>query len=297
MAFKSLTNFDSERYKGFFRLQNDNDYADVVFLYRGIQDVMVAECHYIKSVDYSGYVQCIGNGTNCPACQKGIRKNTEIFIPLYVINSTDPSFNGPEIVFWDRTLTIQPQLQSDVFKNYPDPSKYVFRIIRHGVPRDRNTRYEIRAIQNSPYTYDQICARANIAFPAHYNTICRDVTPEEMTKMLADGGGTGEDSMGFQPIPRGGFNIPEGSEPIINNAAPGYGSAPIPDFSAAPVITPPVNNPAPQTPPQMAPAPAPAPADDTPPFDEAPAAPAPAPAAPATNGAPIPELPEGEVSF
>lgn len=269
MALKSLTNFDSERYKGFFRLQNDNDYADVVFLYRNIQDVMVAECHYIKSVDYSGYVQCMGNGTNCPACQKGIRKNTEIFIPLYVINSTDPSFNGPEIVFWDRTLTIQPQLQNDVFKNYPDPSNYVFRIIRHGVPRDRNTRYEIRAMQNSPYTYDQICAKANIAFPAHYNTICREVTADQMSAMLADGGGTGPDSSGYQQfgaVPRGGYSIPEGSEPIINNSAPSFNSDPAP-FPEAPIINPQMND-------QVA-----------------------AQTAPPQGSSPIPELPEGEVSF
>jgi len=280
MALKSLTSFDSERYKGFFRLQNDNDYADVVFLYRGIQEVMVAECHYIKSVDYSGYVQCLGNGTNCPACQRGIRKNTELFVPLYVINSTDPSFNGPEIVFWDRTLTFQPQLQQDVFKNYPDPSKYVFRIIRHGIPRDRNTRYEIRAMQASPYTLDQILTKANISFPAHYNSICREVTVDELNAMLADGGGSGVDSAGgfqqFGAMPRGTYNIPEGSEPIINNPAPTYGSdlpfgsapASEPVFAAPPIIAPPGNN------------------DQAGPVE-----------APPQNGAAIPELPEGEVAF
>lgn len=278
MAFTSLTSYDAQRYEGFFRLANDNDYADVVFLYRSIQEVLVAECHYIKSVDWSGYVQCIGNGNNCPACQKGIRKNVEMFVPLYVLNSTDSLFSGPEIVFWDRTMTFQQQLQQDVFKNYPDPSKYIFRIIRHGVPRDRNTRYEIKAIQNSPYTYDQILTKANIKLPDHYNSICKEVTSDQLAAMLSDGGGVGPESSGYSQYgasPRGAYNIPEGSEPIINNAEPSFST---PNYSAGPIV-------APQAPAQAPIAPPPASQVDN------------ANPLPPQGDSAVPELPEGEVSF
>lgn len=176
MAFKTVNNYNESRYGNTFLLRNDGDYADVIFLYRNIDDVLVADTHYIKSNDYTGYVHCCGKG--CPACHKGIRVQTKLFIPMY--NITDH-----EIQFWDRTMRFEPQLQNDVFRNFSNPSEYVFRITRHGVPHDVNTSYEILAIgTNTVKTYDQILSENDVKNPDYYNMICKEFSTLELQNMI-----------------------------------------------------------------------------------------------------------------
>lgn len=177
MAFKKMTDYNEERYGGMFILRNDGDYADVVFLYNDISDVLVADVHYIKSNDYNGYVHCCGAG--CPACAKDIRVQNKLFIPLYNINAK-------EIQFWDRTVRFEQQLISDVFEKYSNPSNFVFRITRHGVARDINTTYEIVAIgRNTFKSYDEILAENNAKLPDYYENVCRDINAYDLNKMLS----------------------------------------------------------------------------------------------------------------
>ena len=61
MAFQKVTDYNEARFGNFFLLRNDGDFADVIFLYRSRDDELVGPTHYIKSEDYSGYVQCLGN--------------------------------------------------------------------------------------------------------------------------------------------------------------------------------------------------------------------------------------------
>ena len=88
MAFKKMTEYNEEKFGNFFRLVNDGDFADVVFLYRSTHDVLVADVHYVKTPDYSGYVQCLERG--CPACSEGIRIQSKLFIPMLVVSHSDP---------------------------------------------------------------------------------------------------------------------------------------------------------------------------------------------------------------
>lgn len=176
MAFKTLTDYNQERYGGLFRLVNNNDFADVIFLYRKIEDVLVADTHYIKSADYSGYVHCCGRG--CPACGKGLKVQTKLFIPLYNIQAG-------EIQFFDRNTRFENQLVTDVFQKFPNPSDYVFRITRKGEANDINTTYTIQAVgNNTVMSYDSICQKFNASFPAYYSNICREVYPAELSSML-----------------------------------------------------------------------------------------------------------------
>jgi len=177
MAFKSVKQYNEERYGGLFRLVNDNDSADVIFLYRGVEDVLVGDTHYIKSAEYSGYVHCTGRG--CPACGKGIRVQTKLFVPVYNLTEN-------EIQFWDRSVKFENQLSSDVFSKFPNPSEYVFRITRHGVAGDINTTYEITVIgKNSQESYDQILSRFGIKMPDHYDTICKEFDAAKLSDLLA----------------------------------------------------------------------------------------------------------------
>lgn len=179
MAFKKVNDYNNEKFGGLFLLRNDGDYADVVFMYRSEDDALVADTHYVKSSDYSGYVHCCGRG--CPACEKGIRVQTKLFIPIFNISSN-------ELQFWDRTMRFENQLKHDVFANYPNPSEYVFRITRKGAPNDVNTTYSIMVIgRNTFKSYDDIISEYNVSYPDHYETICKEMSESELRAMLSNG--------------------------------------------------------------------------------------------------------------
>lgn len=176
MAFKSIKQYNEERFGELFVLRNDKEFADVIFMYRNIDDVLVADTHYIKSADYSGYVHCTGRG--CPACAKGIRVQTKLFIPLYNITEH-------ELQIWDRSTQFENQLNYDVFSKFPNPCEYVFRITRHGVARDVNTTYEIQAVgKNTFMHYDDILKKCNTSFPEFYSEKCREYSAGELNMLL-----------------------------------------------------------------------------------------------------------------
>ena len=190
MAFKKLKDYNEERFGGWFLLRDDGDYADVIFLYQSTDDVLVADTHYIKSSDYSGYVHCCGRG--CPACNKNIRVQSKLFIPMF--NITDK-----EVQFWDRSTRFEYQLMKDVFEKYPNPSEIVFRITRHGEAGSMDTRYEISArARNNIYSYEKLLSENSIAFPDSYNSICKEYTTDELYDVLNSGEST---SVSYNDMP------------------------------------------------------------------------------------------------
>lgn len=212
MGFKKITDYNEERYGNSFTLSNDGEFADVVFLYRSIDDVMIADTHYIKAADTSGYFHCCGAG--CPACSKGIRVQTKLFIPIYNITAG-------KIQFWERTTRFEHQLQEDVFSKYPNPADYVFRITRHGQYRDINTTYEIMGIGKNTMSYDQILATNGIKMPDAYEMICKEISSAEMSSILSSSGSPAPSAMSdynFTPVPRG--VVEEDLEPVASVAVP-----------------------------------------------------------------------------
>ncbi|MCM1226150.1 MAG: hypothetical protein NC320_01835 [Clostridium sp.] len=208
MAFKTVEQYHEEKYGGKFVLQNDGDFADVIFLYQSTKDVLIADVHYIKSDEYSGYVHC--NGGGCPACAKGIRVQSKLFIPVYNIQAG-------EIQFWDRTTRFEPKLHGDVFKNYPNPSDFVFRITRHGAANDRNTTYQIIAVgNNNVKSYADILTEFNAKFPDYYENVCRDVDASTLSVWVnnANSNSTGSSMPDYVATPR---------------ITPDYSSAELPD--------------------------------------------------------------------
>lgn len=214
MAFKKMTEYNEEKFGNFFRLVNDKDYADVIILYRSTHDVLIADAHYVKTPDYSGYVQCLERG--CPACTDGIRTQSKLFIPVLVLNhSSDPDFKGPKLQFWDRSTRFQPQLMNDVFRMYPNPSEMIFRITRHGAAGSMETYYTIQALQTVPATYgsyDQILADNRIVFPDSYDLVCKDYSAFELRAMLsAPKDGTSTTATTYGATPRNSYST--GSTP------------------------------------------------------------------------------------
>jgi hypothetical protein len=216
MAFKSVEEFNDNRYKNLFRLINDEEYADVIFLYRSMKEMLVANVHYIKSAEYNGYVHCCEQG--CPACNKGIRVQTKLFIPVYNVAKNS-------IEFFDRSMKFEPQLERDVFNRFPNPSEFVFRITRHGQPNDINTTYSIEALgHNKVGTYNEILAKFNATFPDYYSNIVKDISAFELANMLQSNGSASSGMPDYTPTPRAGYvsTIPDTyvSTANITNSAP-----------------------------------------------------------------------------
>lgn len=216
MAFKTVEEFNNDRHLNKFVIQNDKESADVVFLYQSYSDMLVADAHYLKSASYSGYVHCCGNG--CPICAikkadgtQAIRTQSKIFIPVYNINKKNPD-NPDEtgvIEFWDRTPKFEQQFKQDVFDLYPNPSEYVFKVIRHGVANDINTRYEIRAIGRNTVagmSYQEILDRFHAKMPDYYENIIKAFSIAELTDMLqATHSDASTVTQDYVPIPRAGY--------------------------------------------------------------------------------------------
>lgn len=243
MAFKKFANYLEQKQGKFFVLRNDGDFADVVFLYKSYDDMMVVDAHYITSSTFSGYAECcMEEYGQCPACSygnRGIQKQSKLFIPLF-------NLTKGTLEFWDRNTTFETHFNESVFKPYPNPSEYVFRITRHGQARDRGTTYEITAIGNNPsYPMDKILADCNISFPEGYAEVCKSMTPAEMASTLNNHGSQSDlTDYSYTPVPRGAStqaapedSIPE--PPDINVDVPEYSAPPtdLPDITVTPVIS------------------------------------------------------------
>lgn len=229
MAFKSLAQYQEDKNGEFFVLPNDGDYADVIFLYRSVDDVLVADVHYIMSSVYKGYAHCCGTG--CPACNyvspgskyRGIKLDHKIFIPLYNITKN-------KIEFWDRSTFFEQVLQKHVFGPYPNPSQIVFRITRRGEAGSRDTKYDIDPkMRNNSRSYEQILSDFGITLPEAYDHVVKEMSISEMSAALSSAGSPASDleDYNYVPVPRGAAsNMPEAVTPEVSIDLPAYSAPP-----------------------------------------------------------------------
>ena len=231
MGFRTAEEVKESKYEGKFILQNDGDYADVVILYRNSKDVLVADTHYIKSSIESSYVHCLGAG--CPACRKGLRVQTKLFVPLYVLNINGTPVN--KILFWDRNYSFEPHLHNGVFKNTANPSEYVFRITRNGAFRSKDVTYSFALIANNRTPYDDILADAKIKMPDGYEAIVKDIDANIMSTWLnqSEDNGASSDLPDYVPMPRTSVSTGEtnsAAEALIADASDEFELTETPDF-------------------------------------------------------------------
>jgi hypothetical protein len=230
MAFKTMDQYNDERYHDKFRLVEDKDSAEVIFLYRSKADELVADAHYIKSSKYSGYVHCCGAG--CPACAKGYKIQSKLFVPVYNIKQNDVVRGAIE--FWDRSDKFDKQLDRDVFRNYPNPSEFVFKITREGLANDINTHYDIRAtFKNTIGDYNTLLSKFNVKMPDHYSVVIREVSAEELSDMLQNPESEASDLPEYVPTPRSGYqsSIPDSYVDISGGVSDAV--ADVPNIDAA----------------------------------------------------------------
>lgn len=159
-----------------FKLLDDGDSANVIFLYRSIEDVLRGGVHYLKSNTYTGDVFCLGAG--CPACARGIRLKNKLFVPLFNLST-----NRFEI--WYLNESFMSVLRTAVFRICPNPSEIVFQITRHGEHGDPSTRYDITAVgKNGSHPYEKIIADYNINIEEAIDGICKEFDSAAMTTMI-----------------------------------------------------------------------------------------------------------------
>lgn len=221
MAFTSVEEYNEEKYRHKFKLDDDGDSADVIFLYRSKRDMLRADVHYLISDTYTGYVHCLGVG--CPVCARKkadgsmlIRKQNKFFIPVYNIYKEDPVTQQPGVIeFWERFYNKGFELQFDkeVFNISPNPSECVFKITRKGGFNDQNTRYSFVAVgRNTIATYDQILAKFNAKMPDYYENVVKAYSAAELTDMMQSSAPSSVSSMPeYIPMPRAGYqsSIPD----------------------------------------------------------------------------------------
>lgn len=237
MAFKSLSQYQEDKNGEFFVLPNDGDSADVVFLYKSVNDVLVADVHYIMSPGYKGYAHCCG-GPNCPGCNyigpnskyRGLRLDHKIFIPLYNIQKN-------KIEFWDRSTFFEQVLQKQVFGPFPNPSETVFKITRRGESGSRDTKYDIQPIaRNSSLPYEKILSQFGVTFPDYYSVVCKEMSAAEMSAALSSSNGPSDlEDYGYVPVPRGASTSSDLASPI--EVAPPVIDTPA--YSMPPEVVPP----------------------------------------------------------
>lgn len=213
MAFKSVEEYNQEFYQNVFKLNDDGEHADVIFMYQSKHDMLQADVHYIKSPSYTGYVHCLGKG--CPVCaarksdgSPKYRIQSKLFIPVYDI------YNDA-IKFWDRNYNkgFELQLDKEVFAVSPNPSELVFTIKRSGGYKDRDTKYSFTAAgRNTIATYEQILAKFNAKMPDYYENIVKSATASELQSLISSADGDNAAVVqDYVPIPRSGYqsSIPD----------------------------------------------------------------------------------------
>lgn len=226
MAFKKIKQIEEDRYGKFLRLNDDGESVRGVLLYKSYDDVLIADCHYINSSDYHGYVHCCESG--CPACAKGIRVQHKLFVPILVLKDLNPSYDRDTVVFWDRNQSFNHQLKTDVFDKYPNPTDVIFKITRHGAYRDINTKYSINVHMQFASDVDDVLASLGVKLPDYYENVVRTVDPAELQDMLSSSSSSAQGSSyvpqqtySYQAKPRKRMPDPEDLDEVESDDVPG----------------------------------------------------------------------------
>lgn len=131
-----------------FILSKNNETARVRFL--SATESEPVQVHLGKvptNTDETKYqvVKCCGEG--CPLCSAEFNAHERIYIPLY-------NYETKTIQFWDRSIRTASVVK-ELYKKYNDIPSFIFEIKRHGDLYDRNTSYEITAVNRTSYEYSE----------------------------------------------------------------------------------------------------------------------------------------------
>lgn len=129
-------------------LSSDGSVAVVRFPYHSMDDVVYTPTHNITDwpgARYGKRVACVEQG-GCPVCAEGIKVDIRVFVKFltYTVDNGAVVLNN---TIWDRPSAFADIDMKNLFDEYGDISKLLFKIKRSGT--GTSTRYNIQPIINA----------------------------------------------------------------------------------------------------------------------------------------------------
>lgn len=161
-----------------FSLKNDGDTARVQFLLNSIDDIPIFSVHKVQVGDKDRYVDCLRSVSDpidkCPFCASGMSAKPVKYIVMF-------DHNSQVVKIWERGKQFISKLQG-LINRYNPLSDHVFEIERHGKAGDRETKYEIYAMDGVE-AYDL----TDVEMPDFEGGLILQKTAEEMEIYLNSG--------------------------------------------------------------------------------------------------------------
>lgn len=178
ISFEESEKHFSQSSSEWFSLKNDGDTARVQFMLNSIEDIPIFSVHKVQVGDKERYVDCLRSVSDpidkCPLCASGIAAKPVKYIVMY-------DHADQVVKIWERGKQFISKLQG-LINRYNPLSNYVFEIERHGKAGDRETKYEIYAMDGVE-AYDL----TDVEMPDFEGGLILQKTAEEMDIYLTSG--------------------------------------------------------------------------------------------------------------
>ena len=214
---------------GFFSLKNDNDEAVVRIMHDSVNDFDIITTHEVKEDGkYRGRVSCIRSPreelSKCPICASGAPVAQRMYIHLIQYVTDENGNIVPQPVVWERSISYANQIKSYI-DNYGPLSDIICKIIRHGKPRDQNTRYEIIPNLNKQVYREDIYVKDTSLFDGFTSegTVVQKRTYEELDQFVKTGRMPQRTRTNNVPntIPTNSANVPNNTT-VYTSSMPAY---------------------------------------------------------------------------
>lgn len=144
---------------GYFGLKEDGETAVVRFNLANLDDIRIVSKHTVKSAQgATRVISCLRTDPTqpldvCPLCAAGEKVAYRAYIPLVYYEQDENNQTYAVPALWEQTPKIRETLKSFI-TDYPDLRDYLFKIVRHGKPRDTATTYTILPANPAIYKED-----------------------------------------------------------------------------------------------------------------------------------------------
>lgn len=207
VALSDIDKYQSNS-RGFFKLENDKDVAQVRFLYKTMEDVDqdVFCVHRIKVGDQDRYVNCLREGPNdpvddCPFCAAGWGRTVRLFLQLAEVTDFDKKTKDDiawEPKVFDRGPNFAKKIDGIFSRVKGDICGTMFEIERQGKKGDQGTDYGVFSVNTDGLKLEDLPARKDIL-----GTVVMDKSWEDMDAFVQTDQFPNEDDEDDAPKRRG----------------------------------------------------------------------------------------------
>lgn len=240
---KSNSNNSDKPRVGFFSLKNDKDFAIVRFMIDKPEDFDIVAGHRMNINGYSRMVNCLRDSNDpvdkCPLCAADKKLEYKFYIHLiqYIPDETGKLIPVPKV--WERSTTYVNTF-NNYLNDYGPLSDCLFKVIRNGEARSRDTSYTINFLPpNSPVYNPEVYEKDTTLFKG-YKAIGNAVWHYSREKMEELISADSKEGVEEQVTPRTTFATAEYPNPT-STSAPSTPSTPtqVPPAPVPPAPVPP----------------------------------------------------------